>query len=66
MISGDCDNCGKDIIESYVYCNRCYDELKDDLNSVEDELNSVEDELNTAEEKIKYLEEEIERLKEKG
>jgi hypothetical protein len=45
MISGECDNCSKDINSDYIYCQQCYDSLLDDLRSIEEENHDLKEKI---------------------
>ena len=63
MVKAECDNCGKDEVDDYIYCGDCYeslakevDGLKNDLENTYEEIKNLEFNLDEANKRIKALE----------
>jgi len=64
MIKAECDNCGKNGEDDYIYCRKCYEALEEKINTLGDELYYVNDEKITLQEEIDRANARIEDLKE--
>jgi len=62
MINAECDNCGKDGSDDYIYCRKCYEALEEKINALGSDLDSVNDERITLQEEIDGLNSRIEDL----
>jgi len=65
MIKVECDNCGKDRTDDYIYCQSCYEALEEKLNNTQSDLDSANAEIESQEREISRLEEIITGLESK-
>ena len=45
MIDISCDQCGKDASRDYIYCEKCFNLLVDEINSLKDRIEELERQL---------------------
>ena len=64
MIKAECDNCGKDKVGDYIYCQSCYKALEEKLNDTQSNLDDANREIERNQDEIKNLKEKLINLQE--
>ena len=52
MINCECDNCGKDCLNNYIYCAKCYKSLEQENGDLRDEIEQLNFEISDLERRL--------------